>query len=232
MASRPFTSSAQRLIDVAIPAFAGLAVLFVAFAAPGDLLDRLVEASGLPSFLHAATPPLGAKARIALGGAGGIATFAIAFLLLRWIDRLSARPARAAPVLVPEPGAPRLRRRDVHPDAPPRPPISAARDLGEPAPPEHPIALSEPEPEPAPVAADIFVEEPRGEIPRPAPISRQDSLTDLMGRLERGLVRRATLVAPVPVAANATPQVFPSPSDDRLASAIENLQRLAAARRG
>jgi hypothetical protein len=229
MASRPFAaSSAQRLIDIAVPALAGLAVLFVAFAAPADLLDRAVEASGLPAFLHAAAPPLGMKARLALGGAGGIAVFAIAFALLCAIDRLTARPARAAPVLAPAPETPRLRRRDLHPDAPPRPPISALRDLGEPAPPASPIER----PEPAPPAGRETAE-PRSEPPGPPAVSRQESLADLMARLERGLARRAAAKAPpLPAAASIAPRAFLSPSNDRLASAIENLQRLAAIRRG
>jgi hypothetical protein len=228
MASRPFASShAQRLIDVAVPALAGLAILFLAFAAPAGLIERAVTASGLPGVLAAAAPPLGAKARIVLGLGGGAIAFGVVFALLRGLDRLTARPPRAVPVLAPEPPAPRLRRRDLHPDAPPRPPVSATRDLGEPAPPEAPAGTVAPAPE---TGFEIEAEaEAEIEAGPPAPVSRQESLTDLMARLEQGLTRRVRARRPSPAGA---PRVFPDPSDDRLASAIENLQRLAAARRG
>lgn len=249
MASRPFASSAPYgLIDFAVPALAGFAVVFTAFAAPVDLLEGAVAASGLPSLIAGAAPPLGGKARILLGLGGGAAVFALAFALLRLIDRLTARPPRAVPVLVEEP-APRVRRRDFHPDAPPRPPVSAIREFGEPAAPRAPRAASGdrpiativgeeamPAPQPASAPAAEQAPEPAAaaeQAPEPAPAaspSRADSLADLMARLEQGLVRRAA--ARRPAAPRAAPQVFPDRSDDRLASAIESLQRLAAARRG
>lgn len=239
MASRPFASSAPYgLIDFAVPALAGFAVVFIAFAAPVDLLEGAVAASGLPSLIAGAAPPLGGKARILLGLGGGAAVFALAFALLRLIDRLTARPPRAVPVLVEEP-APRVRRRDFHPDAPPRPPVSAIREFGEPAPPRAPRAASGDRPiativgeeaMPAPQPASAPAAEQASEPAPAASPSRADSLADLMARLERGLVRRAA--ARRPAAPRAAPQVFPDRSDDRLASAIESLQRLAAARRG
>lgn len=239
MASRPFASSAPYgLIDFAVPALAGFAVVFTAFAAPVDLLEGAVAASGLPSLIAGAAPPLGGKARILLGLGGGAAVFALAFALLRLIDRLTARPPRAVPVLVEEP-APRVRRRDFHPDAPPRPPVSAIREFGEPAPPRAPRAASGDRPiativgeeaMPAPQPASAPAAEQASEPAPAASPSRADSLADLMARLERGLVRRAA--ARRPAAPRAAPQVFPDRSDDRLASAIESLQRLAAARRG
>ena len=122
---------------------------------------------------------------------------------------------------VEEEDAPKLRRRDVHPDAPVRRPISAARDLGEPAPPQAPrmpapIVVAQPEPEPAP--------EPEPE-PEPEPVAAQpETIAQLMARLELGIARRSARPAP----AAPAPQVFPEPGDDRLQSAIDSLQRLAA----
>jgi hypothetical protein len=230
MASRPFAPfPAQRgLLDVSVAALAGIAVAFAALAAPADLLGRAVEATGLPDLLSAAAPPLGLKARLAIGLVGALAVSGCAYLLLRWLDRLSTRPVRAAPVLAVEPEAPRLRRRDLHPDAPPRPPISATREFGEPAPPRWmaPECVAEivaPEPESEP--------EPEPEAPALLP-PREETIAALMARLEEGLARRAAAAPapPRPAPPPTQPQVFPEADDDRLQSAIESLQRLAARR--
>jgi hypothetical protein len=178
--------------------------------------------------------------------------FAFALLLLRFLDRFAARPARAAPVFVPEPETPRLRRRDLHPDAPVCRPISATRDLGEPAPPTAvaPRAtwLPDPEPDAAPAAEVQAAPEPEAApapqsvphkaaparteaVPKPArkQAARQESISELMARLERGLARRPRASrAAVAEESVATPQVFPPAADDRLQSAIDSLQRLAA----
>jgi len=206
----------RNALDLPVAALAGLAVAFVAFAMPGDLLTGLVNASGLPAILAAAEPPLGFKARTGVGLAGGLAAFGFVFALLRLIDRTGLeRPQREAVV---ETDMPRLRRRDAHPDAPVRRPISAARDLGEPAPP--------PQPAPAAPAAPAWLAEAEA---IPAPAAAAASLADLMARLEQGLARRRTRQPFAPAASPAAaPPVFPQAGDDRLQSAIESLQRLAA----
>ena len=138
MASRSFASlagGARSTLDVPVAALAGLAVAVVAFAAPADLLGNLVTATGLPSVVAAAEPPLGFKARIGLGAVGATAVFAFTFLLLRWLERNGARRAsqfEEEDTLELEVEAPRLRRRDIHPDAPARAPLLAAHELGEP----------------------------------------------------------------------------------------------------
>jgi hypothetical protein len=195
-------------IELPVAAFAALSVAFVAFAAPGDILGELIGLTGLPSVLPAAQPPLGATARIALGVIGSGLAFALAYGALRWLDRFAAPRARPEPVLAPE-EAPRLRRRDLHPDAPAVRPILADRDLGTPAPPAVPAWLAPDAEAPAPVQG-----------PPPA-------LADLMARLEEGVARREQ---PTPRAAPpaAEPEPFVPPSPDRLQNAIESLQRLAA----
>lgn len=153
MASAPFRtvvrSAGGRSFDAPVAAFAGLAVAFAAYVMPADLLAALVSATPLPDLVPAAAPPLGQTARIAVSGIGAIAMFAGVFVLLRWIERVGRKPkVRMEPAPEPEGEMPpRLRRRDLHPDAPPRPPLLAQRDLGEPA-----SAVSRqiaPEPEPA-----------------------------------------------------------------------------------
>lgn len=270
-------------IDLPLAAMMGLAVGFVVFVMPADLISSAVQKTGLSSVLPMAAPPLGTTARalIALAGAGG--TFAAIFLLLRM---LGGGGSASAPRLETSAeghkghtedmdSAPRLRRADIHPDAPARRPILAARELGEPAPqpaaasapfwrpedfPAEPEAeiVEEPEPEAAPepeapvaepqldelvLGPDIEILPPSPPIEvaappaavAPEPIPDDATIPDLVARLERGLQRRLRQKAyAVPTAADAIPPAPPAPApaafegDDRLRSAIENLQKMAA----
>lgn len=230
--SRPFSDAmrgvGRNALDLPVAGFAAAAVAFLAFAMPGDLLTQLVGASGLPSILPAAEPPLGYKARIGVGIIGAALVFALVFMLLRFLDRTGydAAERKAAP----EPETPRARRRDAHPDAPAPRPICATREFGEPAPPVTPPTPlwldAEPEAEAAPKPAPEPAPAPE---PTPAPeqaIEPAGSLAELMARLEEGLQRRR--VAPGAAQAATAPRVFPEANDDRLQSAIDSLQRLAA----
>jgi len=69
-------------------------------------------------------------------------------------------------------------------------------------------------------------------VPEPAPSN--ESIAELMARLERGLSKRqeqkpapSAEAAPIEEGAPATP-VFPPAADDRLKSAIDNLQRMTS----
>ena len=201
--------SGRGTIDLPVAALAALSVAFVAFAAPAGLLGELVALTGLPALLPAAAPPLGATARIALALGGSAIVFGLVLALLGWLDRFAApRPPR----FVPEPDSPRLRRRDLHPDAPAVKPVSAVRDFGTF---EAPIAtVPAPEPEAEPLSPVAFV------LPEAT-----DSLPNLMARLEQGLARREA--APSPRTTPPSPRPV-GPANDRLQSAIESLQRLAA----
>lgn len=173
MASRPFKSlfqgAGRNALDLPVAGLAALATAFGAFAIPQEILSRAVVATGLPSILAAAQPPLGLTARVVIAIGGAAIAFGIVFLLLRLLDRsgMSAPEAKADDAL-----APRVRRRDGHPDAPAPRPISAARDLGEPMPPRAPGAavplwLDEAEPVSAPVLEAAPEVEPE---PAPEPI--------------------------------------------------------------
>lgn len=199
-----FGDPERSALDLPVAGLAALAVAFAAFTIPDAILGRAVEATGLPSLLTAAQPPLGNTARLLMAVVGAFATFAAAFALLRWLDRFASRSPAPVEVLASV-EAPRIHRADAHPDAPPRRPISAARDLGEPAPPSRP--------QPAEV-------KPAPAIEHPLPAAAPASLGDLMARLERGLAKREG-VQPVPAS-------VPAPSNDRLQSAIEGLRALAA----
>ena len=134
----------RNALDLPVAALAALAALFVAFALPGDLLADMVGASGLPSLLAAAEPPLGAdRADRDRGRWRACRPSAWSSSCCALLDRSgSTSTESAAPRRVPEDEAPRLRRRDAHPDAPAARPISAARELGEPAPPAPPSAAA------------------------------------------------------------------------------------------
>lgn len=248
-------------IDLPVAALAALSVGFVAFAMPADQFADAISATGLPSLLPAAAPPLGTTARALAVALASIATFGLVLTLLRLLDRRPAeperRPVRGRSMFDEdgESGPPRLRRADSHPDAPARRPILAARELGEPdfAPPheareraqapvpDFEFPLPPPEPEifasAAPLAAPAPASEPD---PAPAPAAptqpgEDSSIPDLVARLERGLGRRQQpAVQPPAPAPAARPAPVPSPSpaaaerDDRLRSAIEELQRLAS----
>lgn len=283
MASRYAAAASRRNspIDKPLAAAAALAVGFAAFVMPGDILSSLVQATGLPSVLPMAEPPLGMKARAGISLVAALLTFGSVFLLLRRIGGASAPAPRERDIggWLPEvdevrdtsPAAPRLRRADVHPDAPARRPILAVRELGEPAPhpsfvaemPVEPEAMPEPgpEPEPEPQAVDTIEEPPVAEeldeleltgsdiemiapAPEqfvPAPVhepTEHASVAELMARLELGLARRIRRPEPAPVpAVEAEPEpvrdsepvpIFQAGGDDRLRSAMENLQRMAA----
>jgi hypothetical protein len=268
-------------LDAPVALLAALAVAFAVFAIPADQLAALVGSSGLPEILPAAEPPLGNKARIGVGAAGALFVFALIFSLLRLLD---SKPARA---VVERVEAPRVRRRDFHPDAPAPRPISALLDLGEPAEaspvpawlspadlsgeaeaePET-LELDEPEAleldeaealeldeaealeldeaqvEPAPVEATVPVERSTtidwnalrqidsGSPPATAEPagSQNESIAELMARLERGLARRpvARPVAPPVERPGLDSAPSASPGDDRLQSAIDSLQRFAS----
>jgi hypothetical protein len=172
MAARPFKSlfrgAGRNALDLPVAGLAALAAAFAAFAVPQDILSRLVIATGLPSILSAAQPPLGLTARVALAVGGAAIVFGLIFLLLRLLDRSGMNASEEKEVEAP----PRLRRRDIHPDAPTRRPISAARDLGEPAPPEAPrdsvpLWLDQA----APVVASVIEPAPASE-PEPERVAR------------------------------------------------------------
>lgn len=129
--SKTFRSRADRL-DLPMAALAGASVAFFTWAMPSGLFESLVSATGLPSVLAAARPPLGETARLAVVAAGGLVAFGLVWLLLRALGR---KPA-AAPVVAPFEAAveepTRLRRFGGQSEASPAPQPRAGADLGVP----------------------------------------------------------------------------------------------------
>lgn len=272
----------------AVAMLAASSAAFLAFAMPADLFSRLVAESGLPDLIAAAAPPLGMKARFAVVALVAIATFIPVWALLRALDHVPARRQLHDGVDLPE-AAPRLRRADLHPDAPPRPPVRAGRDFGEPldmGSPDlsEPVAADEvepleldmlaidPEPETLSEASDLIgspfdsglddgpgIEAESGiafeaetdfepEIERqiapepaadaeghpaaiealaaPLPDAADESVSNLMRRLEGGLERRERAQSVDQVEETASP-VTDQPAGHRLRNAINDLERMA-----
>lgn len=223
-------------LDAPMAALAGLSVGFVAFAMPDSVLSNAIRTSGLAAVVPAAEPPLGEAARLGLVAVAAVATFLFVWFLLRALGSKSPEGVRIdapAPELEAE-QVPRLRRADVHPDAPSRRPFFA-RDLGEPTEQAAVVEIpAEPEPEPIPERVAEVTPEPEPLAPEPiesAATSREaeePSIASLMERLEQGLVRReqrkaAPAAEPVEAVAEEEDSV-----DARLRSALGDLQRLAA----
>lgn len=250
MASKPLRVVRQvrsHAIDAPVAAFAGISVAFALFAMPPELFTEVSGLPGMSPLLAQGTGDPGLQ-RLIAAGAGALIVFAAVFLLLRGVDRVGRRP-RTQRRRHAEAKAPRLRRRDLHPDAPAPRPIRAGRDLGEPetalpiwladaegtGAAAEPDAASEPDeqqeqqeqedrPEPPPMLQTVEA----AAVPGPsAPIG--ESIPALLARLEQGLADRRREHSHTGGGENrAIRPVFPDGADARLKSAIESLQRLAA----
>jgi len=124
LSNKLFRGGGRNALDLPVAGLSALAAAFAAFALPQDLLNRAVVATGLPSILSAAQPPLGLTARVALAVGSAALVFGIVFLALRLLDRSGLGGAEAEE---DSQAGPRVRRRDGHPDAPAPRPLSAAR---------------------------------------------------------------------------------------------------------
>lgn len=182
-----------------VAAMFGMIALILIFMTPGWLFERMVVASGLPSLIAAAQPPLGETARKLSAIAGGLGVFSALWAglaLLRAIVKRNAPPkARgsridAAAPIVESPIAKRSRE-----------PIFAERELGAPfmsdeaiasvvsSPPTddaesaQPVsAPTVPEPDQAPLVLDRIA---------PRPNEDKQKLSDELARLQSALDRRA-----------------------------------------
>ena len=257
--------------DKPVAVFAAVAAAASLLLMPVDILEQLVLQTGLPDLFPPADPPLGLKARAAFALVAAILAFAASYGLMRLLGRGSA-PAVKREVDEDLPLAdpvPRMRRRDLHPDAPVRAPLSALRDLGHPGEVRAPLFQREPEPEPEPepeAVAEPVAEEPEDELiltepevaeqpaaplqpeaaqeavpaqpaeeVEPAPPHRhsqpqgQETIAELLARLERALEAKSVPqhVVDIPKAAPPPAQEAEEPMDARLRSALENLKRFA-----
>jgi hypothetical protein len=173
LSNKLFRGGGRNALDLPVAGLSALAAAFAAFALPQDLLNRAVVATGLPSILSAAQPPLGLTARVAIAVGSAALVFGIVFLALRLLDRSGLGSPEAGEE---SHAGPRVRRRDGHPDAPAPRPISAARDLGEPAPPrapraEVPLWLDEAVPTPPAFGATVEFEPVLESVPELEPES-------------------------------------------------------------
>lgn len=250
-------------LDIPMAALAALSVAFVLYAMPAPFFAEALGATGL-SRLMPGVEPAGMTARIGVIAAGAILTFLLVWLVLRALGEGGSRYLDERDEVAPE--IPRLRRADVHPDAPSRRPLFAGRELGEPFDEAAPVETAPAETAPAetapvevaPIEAQPVAEEPPLKLVReesaPKPVvaateGEEYSIVQLMERLERGLAarqrRNVVELEPEPVqepeqaqtrATDARPEPAPAapvaspedPIDQRLRSALDHLQRLAA----
>jgi hypothetical protein len=191
-----------------VAAMFGIITLILIFMTPGWLFERLILASGLPSVIDAAQPPLGETARKLSAIAGGLGVFAglwVVLSLIRAIIKRNAPPkARGSRIdaATPVAEAPVMKRK--------RDPIFAERELGAPFMSDEAIATAAiiaPSEEPT-VAAERMIPEvvvpepdaaPQSEQEKPlvldriapAPANETPDLVSEMARLEAALERRA-----------------------------------------
>jgi hypothetical protein len=223
-----------------VAALFGVAAAILVSAVPQWMFETAVVASGLPTVLAAATPPLGLLARllaIALAFAAG--SF-IVWTLVAPLTKFFEAKARA-----------RTPWRDAGYDVdsetmrsdplPPRRPIFAPDELGAPLMSDEAIAAPAPflEPEPA-LAAPLAVEELRPVVV--APVEVDSSISALIRRLEDGLARRASNdtdpdgsgngAMPLPrgwiVPGNVESAPMSVEDDDTLRQALGTLKRMAS----
>ena len=168
--------------------FGGAAAVLVA-AVPQWMFESTVVASGLPTVLAAAAPPLGLMARILAIMLGFAAVAGATWVLVSAATRMLEANARARTPWrdAGYDGSLDLSRSDI---LPPRRPIFAPDELGAPLMSDEAITPVTPffdgEPE---LAAPVVFEEREAMVARP--ISTDTSIAALMRRFEEGLARRA-----------------------------------------
>ena len=197
------------------------AVAFFFFAMPMVLLEQGVIASGLPTLISAAGPPLGGTARTLVAGmfallSGGLTWGAIT--LVGVIGSLRFRQPRE-----PDESEPSITEPVETPASSERRPLFAATDLGT------PVEEEEPAFEPLEVSfddvlelVDVIADEPATAA---APSSLDSlSIAELMARLETGAERRAAAPKPTPPPPPIRGMI--EEFDGALRSALEDLQRI------
>jgi hypothetical protein len=185
-----------------VAAMFGVITLILIFMTPGWLFERMVTASGLPSLIAAAQPPLGETARKLSAIAGGLGVFAslwLALALLRAAIKRNAPPkarGRRIDAAIPVAESNVLKRK--------RDPIFAERELGAPFMSDEAIAVAatiapaaptvaEPEAAAEPMIAPSTNNEEPLILDRiaPAPVAQEKGLANELTRLETALERRA-----------------------------------------
>jgi hypothetical protein len=167
----------------------GLVAAILVAAVPQWLFEKGVVASGLPTVLAAAAPPLGLVARIlAIALAFGGVAF-LMWVLLAPVTRLFDSKSRTRTPWRDTGYDGELELSRIDP-LPPRRPIFAPDELGAPLMSDEAIAPVVPFLEPAPELAEpVAVEELAPVITAPA--STDSSIAALIRRLEDGLARRS-----------------------------------------
>jgi hypothetical protein len=200
--NRRLKSMAKLPFAPVVAAMFGVITLILIFMTPGWLFERMVVASGLPSLIAAAQPPLGETARKLSAIAGGLGVFAslwLALALLRAAIKRNAPPkARGSRIdaAIPVTESDIVKRK--------RDPIFAERELGAPFMSDEAIAVAatiapaaptvaEPEAVAEPMVASSASKDEPLILDRIAPALavEEKRLASELSRLEAALERRA-----------------------------------------
>ncbi|HEX8366445.1 MAG TPA: hypothetical protein VF603_14285 [Allosphingosinicella sp.] len=204
-------------LDKPAAVLAAFVVGAAVFVMPGSVLEQAVLASGLPDSLPQLSPPLGIKSRAGLALLAAGSAFGMVLLMMRILGFLTKKRERPA---AESEGTLRVRRRDQHPDAPFRGPLSVSRDLGEPA------AAADreagPAPEAKPQSAPVIWPEPEPAYAAPEPIRplRPAGL---------GTRRRAPLIEVLAAAASEGAEPEPAAEEPRRIKASRDAEPEAPA---
>jgi hypothetical protein len=200
--NRRLKSMAKVPFAPVVAAMFGVITLILIFMTPSWLFERMVVASGLPSLIAAAQPPLGETARKLSAIAGGLGVFAslwLALSLLRAAIKRNMPPkARGSRIdaAIPVAESNIIKRK--------REPIFAERELGAPFMSDEAIAVAaniapaapavaEPAADPEPTITPSTSEQGPLSLDRiaPASVTQEKGLASELTRLEAALERRA-----------------------------------------
>jgi hypothetical protein len=218
----------------------GGAVAFFFFAMPLVLLEQGVIASGLPTIIAAAGPPLGATARALVAGTFALLSGGTTWLLITLIGMIG-RPRVRRSRDADETAVPLAQPLDLPATAPPRRPIFATAELGAPIadvqeaefevatidqPAANPWKPLEVPLEDVLDLVDTVIDHPFTSLPD---LDDELPILDLMARLEAGAERRAAKAATIARAASRSepPRETTTEFDGALRDALAELQRMA-----
>lgn len=209
---------AHPLMATAVPVWFAATFALSTLAVRGSIIERLVLSSHLDLILTMATPPLGNTARFLIAALFAALGAGVGMGVMRLIRAAQPVARTAEPTWQPEE---RIRlREDLHPDAPPRAPISAYAELG-----AHGFDhLPRSEPAPMPALATEILAAPAARVFTPPPAIKPEAAPVMPMAAPAPLMPEAQFPAPPVATEPPRPAGFPIPPVD-LPSAADHIAR-------